>query len=87
MSYKRIYDNITFSYSLPSKKFHQSYFLEENLRRLASERGVSPEELIDCYVSICIHDIQKKVTQMIYHDCNSNDNYIIDTMDLKEGTE
>lgn len=78
MSYKREYEGIRFSYSLPSKNFHPSRVLEDYVERISSEKGITPEELIDCYVKLYLVDLQRSVTQMIYHDGNSSENYVID---------
>lgn len=83
MSYKRTYEDITLKYSLPSKCFHPSKILEDYVNRIASQRDISPEEVIDAYVNIYIQDLGKNVTKMIYHDGNNifnsvDNNCIID---------
>lgn len=78
---KRIYEGINFSYSLPSRKFHPSNILMEYIKRISSEKGISSEELIDCYVKLHLLDLQRSVTQMIYHDGNTVEgNYVVENM-------
>ena len=70
MSYNRSYENITLTYSLPFRRFHPSFILKEYVDRIALEKGISPEEVIDYYVGIYIQDLNKNVTKMIKHDGN-----------------
>lgn len=70
MSYDRTYENITIKYSLPFRRFHPSVILKEYVDEIASENGISPEEVIDSYVKIYIQDLNKNVTKMIKHDGN-----------------
>ncbi len=90
MSYEREYEDISFKYSLPSKKFHPSYVLEKYVREIAFQRGISPEKVIDSYVEIYLNDLNKNVTKMIYHDGNrifksiNNECIIDDVLDEDE---
>ena len=70
MSYSRSYENISLKYSLPYRRFHPSFILKDYVDRVASYYHVTPEDVIDGYVGLYLKDLEKKVTQMIYHDGN-----------------